>query len=360
MKRLWLRMWSVVAVMALALWCVALPALADDGSSALLGQDYVLRAGDELRDDLVVFGGTATLEPGSTVHGTVTVMGGVAHLGGRVTGGVVAVGGTVNLQASALVEGDLVVLGSISRHADAVVRGNVVEGLQGAQALQSLPRVLPRSAVDGSPSVALGGPLRALRTLVGLAALLLVAALVQALLPTQMVRITHAMADSWMVSLGIGLVTLLVVLVLTPLLALLLIGIPLALVLLAASAIGALVGWVAAGRLVGERLLRALRVRSRTALMEALAGTLLLSILARLPCLGGIMALLVIAWGLGAVVLTRFGSLSYPASAPFGGPRGGDGPWASSQGVARRRDTKPLWSGPLGPSEGDDRQAPDA
>ncbi|MHB1295683.1 MAG: bactofilin family protein [Anaerolineae bacterium] len=358
MKRLWLRLGTVVALLALALWCAALPALADDGSNAVLGQDYRLAAGEELHDDLVVLGGTATLEPGSTVYGDVTIMGGVAHLGGRVDGSVVALGGTVDLEATALIEGDLMVVGGMNRHAGAVVRGNVVEGWEGAQALQNLPDALPRSIQDSARTVNIGGPLRALRTLAGLALLLLLAVLVQTLLPAQMVRITQGMTGAWMVSVGIGLVTLLVVAVLTPLLAILLIGIPLALVLLAATAIGILVGWVAAGRLVGERLLRALRVRQRTVLLEVLAGTLLISLLAQIPCLGGLMALLVICWGLGAVVLTRFGSMPLVGSSAFGAPTGED-PWRPTHMVARPRDTKPLGKAPQAPSEGNEPQPPE-
>ncbi len=85
------------------------------------------------------------------------------------------------------------------------------------------------------------------------------------------------------------------------------IGIPVAAVLALALLVCMALAWVAVGHLVGERLLKWLQV-STTPLLEALAGVAVISALASVPCLGTVAAILALSWGLGAVVLTRFGT----------------------------------------------------
>jgi hypothetical protein len=87
---------------------------------------------------------------------------------------------------------------------------------------------------------------------------------------------------------------------------------------LLALAVAGLFGWAGVGALVGERFLKAVNARQATPVWSAALGTLLISLVAAglgfLPCIG------VVAWiatfvvgcfGLGAVVLTRFGTRPY-------------------------------------------------
>jgi hypothetical protein len=68
------------------------------------------------------------------------------------------------------------------------------------------------------------------------------------------------------------------------------------------------VGWIAIGLWVGQRLLRALKVRDASVILEVALGIFLITILGRLPCcLGALFTAIVGSIGLGAVVLTRFG-----------------------------------------------------
>ena len=66
-----------------------------------------------------------------------------------------------------------------------------------------------------------------------------------------------------------------------------------------------------AGQMVGARVARAANLRLTSTLAETLLGVALISLVAMLPCLGVLAALLVAAWGLGAVVLTRLGTRAY-------------------------------------------------
>ena len=79
-----------------------------------------------------------------------------------------------------------------------------------------------------------------------------------------------------------------------------------------------LFGWTAVGLLVGQRLLAALKVQETNQLVAVLVGVLLISLLTAVPCLGWLFAVVVGSLGLGAVVLTRFGTMAYPpAPAPI-------------------------------------------
>jgi hypothetical protein len=111
---------------------------------------------------------------------------------------------------------------------------------------------------------------------------------------------------SWIVGLG-----LLVVLAVTICL------IPVALLLGLALLVAALLSWVMAGWLVGRKLLAMLNLRNATVVIEATAGTLLLAVVYFLvgiiPCTEFIFGTLIVSLGLGAIVLTRFGTRPYPA-----------------------------------------------
>jgi hypothetical protein len=75
-------------------------------------------------------------------------------------------------------------------------------------------------------------------------------------------------------------------------------------------------GWIAVGLLVGQELLEAFRVRGITSMIAVVVGILLISLLGAIPCIGIIAAIIVGCLGLGAVVLTRFGTQTYPLPTP--------------------------------------------
>jgi len=123
---------------------------------------------------------------------------------------------------------------------------------------------------------------------------------------------TDVMSGSALLSLGVGLLTILLSMVLLPLLVLICIGIPVAIVLALALMIAGLVGWVAAGKVIGQKVLQVLHAGGQTPLVEVLVGVFLISVLAQVECAGPILSIALLGWGLGAVVLTRFGTVAYP------------------------------------------------
>lgn len=347
----------MAACLALALWLTAWPVLADNGgSTAIFFDNYTLGPGERLDHDLIVVGGQAHLKPGSLVEGDVLVAGGQAILEGRIRGDVLILGGLAELAATATIDKDLVVLGQLRRDPEAKVRGNIVESWGASGALSSASGILSRQGrlqARSAPSPTrllprFGWPGKGLlASLASILTLLLAAALLIALLPEGLRRITQAMEQQIVFCTGVGLLTLTVVAIGSVILAITCIGIPLVLALGLALLAAGLAGWVAAGQVVGRRVLRALQAQNQPPLVEVAVGVVLLGLASKVPCVGWLASLLALSWGLGAVVLTRFGTKTYPLSSPYepfpspAPPAPMAGPFTGGS-APRRGDTRPL------------------
>ena len=130
-----------------------------------------------------------------------------------------------------------------------------------------------------------------------------------ALAPRAMGRVASAASRGAFVSFGMGLLTLVVGVLLG---LLLLIACCLGLIVWLALGVAWLVGWVAVGLWLGQRLLQVLNVRNASSIGEVALGVFLITVLTQLPaCIGFFIGLILGCTGLGAVVLTRFGTRSF-------------------------------------------------
>src|SRR5215216_2610088 len=101
----------------------------DDGR-VIFGSNFTLESGDTFDGDLVVFGGNVTIEEKATLNGNLVVIGGTINSSGQTEGDVVVVGGQVKLEKSAVVVGDLVTIGGqLERAEGATVQGEVVNNV---------------------------------------------------------------------------------------------------------------------------------------------------------------------------------------------------------------------------------------
>jgi hypothetical protein len=166
--------------------------------------------------------------------------------------------------------------------------------------------------------------------------------------PVPVAHVSRVMIGSAPLSLGIGLLTTLLVALLAAFLAVICIGLPVALVLIVGLLAAMLLGWIATGSLIGERLVVLLGRPAPSRVMSAVLGTGLISVVALVPCVGALLAFLAQSWGVGAVVLTRFGTrpdfswavglgqrlgVSHPKAGPAGD---------TTSGRASANDTKRL------------------
>lgn len=298
---------GLLALLLLIVWTPAVLAQGGSGDKFVVGEDFVLAANERLNGNLAVLGGNATLETGSVVAGDVAVFGGNLVVRGTVRGNVAAFGGTVVLAEQALVQGDVAAFGGgLQRAPGAVVRGETFD----MQNWRLLPGEVsgPEPPVAGRrPGSVLGQLLRwQLGTIgwgLGLVLLGLVAVVVA---PRGMARIAAAVAREPALSLGMGLLTWAAGLLLG---GLFLIACGLGLLIWLLLGFALLVGWLAVGLWLGERILAVLKVRDATALGQVALGVFLVTLLARLPfCIGFLFLVILGSLGLGAVVLTRFGT----------------------------------------------------
>lgn len=250
-------------------------------TSAVVGQD------EWLCGDLRVYNGDATVL--GRVGGAITIVHGSLAISGDVDGSVTVLGGSVDLRPGARVGGGVnVVGGALVRGDHAVVGGPVSTD----QALQQ-EAVSTFWGFDSTYSfpwshlifwIAVGGALALL-------------------FPRQLALVHRSVRDDLPQSLGVGVVVALVGGVLAVVLTLTCIGIPLAALLLAALWVAWVVGTVAAGAWLGSRMLGIALPEYRTPLLATVLGVTVLSLVKAIPCVGGILSLVIGCVGLGASVL---------------------------------------------------------
>jgi cytoskeletal protein CcmA (bactofilin family) len=331
----------LLALVTAAAWVPS--ALAQGGDRGegqiVMGRDVDLEAGQVVDGDLSVFGGNLRMAANSRVTGDVAVFGGYTEIAGNVGGDVAAIGGNIRLNPTARVDGDIFTLGGrVQKDAGAQVMGK-----QTALGRFDLGRFLPRLGGFGfrfAPPRWAGSDVadviwHLMRAAVVSMALAVVGLLLVLFLSEHAAVIGRAVTNAAAPSFGVGLLTLflgaalIVVLLVTVCLAPigLLVGLPLAL--------ASLVGWAVVGYLLGQRLMPLLNKQATPApAVTALVGVLVLTavqqglmVLGQTPCLGFMFWLIgaatwlvVTSLGLGAVVLTRFGTRPYPGPTPAHGP----------------------------------------
>lgn len=337
--------WLIV-LLAVGLLLPATPALADgdppgDDGVVLWNEDYTLGEGERLDGDLVVFNGDVTLEAGSRVEGSVVVWNGDADVDGTVEGDLVISGGDIYLGDSAVVQGDVVCSWNCEVEAEegARVDGRIVEGIP-LRGLRSerwpefswapIPPSPLASWVAG-PERVLSWVLGIMRGVVGILVIAAVAGLVALMWPHQTAQVGRIVVEAPWPSFGIGLLTIVAATALIIVLAITVCLSPIA--ALATLALGAagLFGWIGIGTLVGERLLQALSIPKNkneiAPLWAAGLGTLLITLISTglsaafcLAPFGWFMVFVLGCLGLGAVVLTRFGTADYAPACSTSSP----------------------------------------
>lgn len=373
-----IKLLSVTLTLILGLF-MATPAFAQEplGDQVILGRNLVLESGDRIDGDVVVFGGNVEMAEDSQINGDLAVFGGLAEINGTVNGDIGMVGGNIELGDSAVVNGSIGLVGGESDLEEGAVVSGQIQSLNrfglGSRgnfnldvptppiaptppAQPEMPEIpdipatppLPRFHYDSGPSWT-GQVFNFAGHVVGnitfLLALVAVSWLVAAFMPEQMRMVSDTMTGSAPMSFVVGLLTIAVALVAG---ILLMITVCLAFIPILgwlALGIALLFGWIAAGQIIGERLLVASGRPYPNFVGSTVLGVAVLTLVTKMPivslipCLGfilgfvgGLLGLLVGLTGLGAVILTRFGTQPYiPGSgsrprrpAPGPGPVGGE------------------------------------
>ncbi len=333
----------MLVVLALLLPYSAAYAQGPGGDKVVFGDNYTLANGETLDGSLTVMGGNVTLEEGSTVTKDVAVIGGNVSASGAIQGDLVVIGGNVSLKSGAVVEGDVNSIGgNLNRDPGSTIKGEVLHGLQfnGADNANIpwssfLPFLRLRAPeITQTPSLPRENPgswllayfLHGLSAIAWAALMAVIGVLVAVLLPQHAGRVSTTVHESPLVSFGTGCLTWALGIPILILLAITICLLPLSLIVSLLLVVAGLFGWVAVGWVIGKKALEALRSDNPTPILEVVVGVVLLTLLWQMPrvipCIGWLFSLgvgvLAGSIGLGAVLLTRFGTRAYPT--PPGGP----------------------------------------
>ncbi len=314
-----MRKWTVVLLTLFLFLSLAAPVWADNGEDqvVLFGDSVVLHAGEEVDGSLIVVGGRVDMREGSRVRGDVVALGGDSTIDGRIDGSLIVVGGTLELQSHATVLEDLVTFGaSVSQAEGASVLGQRVDGLQWDVPPIRIEPWVSRPWVSmerwRSPDLLFADLFGSLvRWVARTFTLMALGVVLMLFLPKQTTRVGQTISSVPLPSAGVGLLTFVVLLFVVPLLVIICIGIPVVVLLAVAFVAALLLGRVAIGAVIGERLLSALKVEQSQPLLEVVVGIGLVELLTAVPCLGTLLGWILALAGLGAVVLTRFGTMAY-------------------------------------------------
>lgn len=298
-----------------------------NGDQFVMGGDYRLRTGQTLNGNLYIVGGSTYLENGSIVQGDIFMLGGSASVGGEVGGDINILGGSISLQATALVKGDInTVGGSLSEEPGSQVLGSRNSEIPGNFHLD-LPRTvkdLPRLSTTTHPaSQALWALLQSL--MVGV-----LAAVVLLALPRPTARVMRAASTQPGLSGLTGVLTLIaypfaIGLLVITMATIILIPFSLVAILLVSFGLVAasVFGYVAFGYFLGQRF--ALQIGQDWAApvqagVGAMGVTFMLRLISLVPgiggCIDGVLSAIIGLVGLGAVMLSFFGTRDYPVPVP--------------------------------------------
>ena len=284
------------------------------------GGTFTLESGELLDGSLIVFGGTAATGEDSIVEGDIVVLGGIVSVNGLVEGNLVGVGGVVNLKENAIIEGDLTtVAATLNREPGAQVNGQVITGID-VPALSILPNTIDIPRITQFEPVFNPVAFTFWRILWFIFRTLLwgaFAALVAMFLPNPTTRTSNAIVDQPVMAGGVGLLTLVLAPIVLVLLAITCILSPISLLGALALVVAWVFGRIAIGLEIGNRIAKVFD-RDWPLPLAAGVGTFGLSLVVDSagtflpPCVGWLIPTVVGLFGLGGVILTRFGTQSYP------------------------------------------------
>jgi hypothetical protein len=298
------------------------------GDVVLFGQNYTLKSGETLNGSLVLIGGNITIEKDAKVNGDVVLIGGNLDTAGPVSGDVVLIGGNANisnkvsgnvaliggqakLTDTAVITGDVTTVGSqLTRDPKAQINGEIVNNAPPTSSGTPTNPNIPKVDVSFNPLTQMFNVLFKALAMAGIAALLTL------FLDVQIKRVGDYAVSQPVIAGSVGLLTLFVAALLF------LTVLPIFIVVCAW-----LLGIVALGQEVGDRFNRAINQTWQPILSTAF-GTFLLTLIAGyvglIPCIGWLFNFILALAGIGAVIMTRFGTRSGPSavSAVQGVPAG--------------------------------------
>jgi hypothetical protein len=267
-------------------------------SGLLLGHAAAMGAAED--KSIIKIGSDVVIEEGQKARRVVTI-GGQITIGGAVESHVVAVGGSVVLTKTAFVGGNVVTLGGVIVMArDSQVNGNLME-INSSNLYDTLATAVSSEWEGWSW-------LFAVISLAVFLVLMVVALLIVALLPKPVHVVAAAISENTFKVVLCGLLGLVLIAPLALLLTVSVVGIaliPLEVIVVVCSV---LLGFIAVGQLIGRKIYQLLKRPNPGMIRETFWGLITLWLIGWLPYIGWMAKAVAIVIGLGATLVTRFGT----------------------------------------------------
>ncbi len=281
------------------------------GDQVIIGNTYRLESGETLTGNLLIIGGTAAIADQANLNGDIVLIGGTVSVSGNINGDIVAVGGAVNLESYAEVSGGITLVGAnLNRSPLAKVSGTISE--QNPEIFnfdfnQPSGWKLPFAFTQNPLTKLLNTTLQAL-------AMAVLAVILGLLLPNQLKRVSDTVVREPLIAGGVGLLTIIVAPTVLMLLVITILLIPVSLLGMLVLVLAIFYGFIAVGFEIGQRIATLFKTTLNPSISAGI-GVLLLSLVTGyatfIPCIGALIGIIVSIFGLGAVVISRFGSSKY-------------------------------------------------
>lgn len=297
----------------------------------VFGSNVTIESGDPFEGDLVVFGGNVTIEEDAIMNGDLIVIGGRIESDGEVNGDLVNVGGQLVLNEAAFVSGDVVTVGGHIRREDgAEVEGDVVNNVfpqidisngNVPPVVVDVPEVPDVPDVPGIPdipsivNVRFNPFFQFGRVFTSSFLMAVLGVLTVLFFKERLDKVSQAVIVQPVMTTGIGLLTIVAIIVM----AVTIILLPVAAVSLIPLGLAWLFGVIAIGQEVGERFAKAVQQEWAPVLSTGLGTFIVMFIVGFtqslnelswvVGCFTWILPAIVGLLAIGAVVITRFGTI---------------------------------------------------
>jgi cytoskeletal protein CcmA (bactofilin family) len=347
------KIWVFVLFLLLVLSAASFALQFETANMVVIPEDKVIQ------DNLFVAGDKIYVA--GTVKGDLLAFGGQLYISGDITGNVIAAGGEVNITGSAknifvsggevlvngVVKQDLLVGGGdiyFGKNArvgrdlyvgsgSVNISGKVYRNLKvGAGSLVIAPTAKVKGTLDYSArysNISKQAPIlgeitthavpdygeRAsnimagvvlTREIVGIITILLLGILAIVFLPNQVKLVTSTMTKEFWKSLGVGVLSLIVIPLIIFLLIVTLIGLPIGILLLIAYIFGIYITGIFTSVVIGQWIFKKIGKPGTSLIWALILGFIIFKVLGWVPIVGWIFSLIVFLWAFGALISTRF------------------------------------------------------
>lgn len=275
-------------------------------SQFLIGDTYILKNHQKIDGNIAGIGTTLIIEDGALVMGDISLVGGNLEISGRVAGDVNVFAGTSNVENTAIITGNInQIFQKVNVEPNALVSGEINTYV--------FPTAAGRNTGEGIVSILEWlRPVRILYVkLAQILALVFVTILTIYLFKLPTLKVSNAIRCNLPAAWGAGLLSYIAAPIISIVFIITICLSPVGLIMLLAFLLSIIWGWVALSSIAGGKITEWLKLDwddEPSAILGAFVIGIATSLISIIPCIGFLINLVIASFGLGGVLLSRFGT----------------------------------------------------